>query len=83
LQAVSIKNVIYVTSPENAREFKTPGIRLGCDVAGAVHKNALLTRVLDDFALRGLGWVIDSNVRETTRIRITAKWHNCVEADVA
>jgi hypothetical protein len=88
LQPVVLNNVIYVTSPANAREFKpTTEIQLTGDISGASHGNVPLLRAFDSLAefsnSNWSGWVIDSKVKKQCNVRVTAKWHNYVQTDVA
>lgn len=81
LQSVAIGNVIYVTSPENAKTLKGPtSSALGYYATGFHQNERTLSSAIEDFAQC---LVFNTRVQNETMLRINAKWINTVDWDVA
>lgn len=89
LQALTVDNVLYVTSATNASEFKgKTDFKLNERIRGVALKTRPLSSALDDLYGSNdwhgwCNWVIDSRVKKQTNARVTATWINHVHADTA
>ena len=84
LRALSVDNVMYVTSPVNASQFKgKTDFQLNDTIREIAYKNRPLFGKSESIMGSWGGWVLDSRVKNQTSVRVTAKWINQVHQDTA